>query len=199
MIIVRLKSGAMLTGRLDIGSAVRLRGIGLDIMDSERQWTVSDCVNGLYLILLPGIDDLEFAAKLETDPAESMQEAIAAFFHSDSSTQSKGGGAIPTSSELWETLWRCAGLVGVDPHGLTFGELVVMAEGKQRHDWDLQSCLLAMIYNVNSKRSRKPKDFNPFESSRRGFDALHGSVEDLAEMMGAKPWLENGRATSGSR
>lgn len=64
-----------------------------------------------------------------------------------------------------------AGIVGVEPGPLTLGELIVMAESRQRENWNHTSQVLAMLYNVNRdpKRHRalKPAEFHPFAKKRK--------------------------------
>jgi hypothetical protein len=57
-------------------------------------------------------------------------------------------------------------LVGLNPEPLTLRELLWMAEGRSRENWQHTSMLLTMLFNCNRdpKRSKpaKPSDFNPF-------------------------------------
>jgi hypothetical protein len=43
----------------------------------------------------------------------------------------------------WWLIDELAGIVGIDPAGLTLRRLVGMAEGRQRHDWQLAASLMA--------------------------------------------------------
>jgi hypothetical protein len=58
-----------------------------------------------------------------------------------------------------------AGIVGIEPGGLTLRELLLMAEGRSRDNWAHTSAVLALVANVNRdpKKSKayKPADFNP--------------------------------------
>jgi hypothetical protein len=189
MIVVRFKTGGMLTGRLDIGAAVRLRSVGIDVLDPDLELQPAACVNALYVILRPSMGELDFAAGLESDPVEVMREALSDFYQCDVSSEGDGGKA--NAAELWSAVWRAAGVAGVDPHGLTFGELMAMAEGRQRHEWDMQSALMSLTHNIHAKNDRPPAYFNPFSRQRSRVDVMTTPIADLAETMGAKPWRVN--------
>lgn len=40
---------------------------------------------------------------------------------------------------------------------------MAIAEGRQRHDWDLQSVLISMVAAACGDDDAKPAKFNPFE------------------------------------
>lgn len=67
-------------------------------------------------------------------------------------------------------VYELAGICGVVPDFLTLRELLIMAEGRQRSQWNQTASILAMIANVNrdtSKRSTpfRPDEFNPFDNA----------------------------------
>lgn len=41
-------------------------------------------------------------------------------------------------------------------------ELVWMSEAKRKEDWEHTSSIMALMANVNSDKSWKPSDFNPY-------------------------------------
>jgi hypothetical protein len=60
----------------------------------------------------------------------------------------------------------------VDPHPLTLRELVAMAEGRIRENWNHTAQLMALTANINRDPKRKPKpyspaDFHPMENARQ--------------------------------
>ena len=130
----------------------------------------------------------DFADDLASDPRELMQDALADFYRLD--VTQKGGGGAADAAELWAAVWRAAGIVGVDPHGLTFGELLAMADGRMRHQWDMQSALMALTHNIHAKGSKPPGHFNPFSRASGRTDVLTADIADLAEIVGAKPWRD---------
>lgn len=40
---------------------------------------------------------------------------------------------------------------------------MAMAEGRQRHAWDLQSALMALVASALGDTDARPEKFNPFE------------------------------------
>ncbi|HBO45785.1 MAG TPA: hypothetical protein DD670_18050, partial [Planctomycetaceae bacterium] len=69
-----------------------------------------------------------------------------------------------SAERRWRLLWELAGVVGVDPGGLTLRELFWMAEGRDRNAWNHTAQLLAMIYNAHrakTARVMKPSQFHP--------------------------------------
>lgn len=88
----------------------------------------------------------------------------------------------------WEQVWRLAGAACVDPLPLTLRELLAVAEGKGRHDWNQTSLLVATILNAAPKGKKTklvdPVQVNPYEqrdkARTRGID--HGEV--TADMAG---------------
>ena len=65
-----------------------------------------------------------------------------------------------------------AGIVGIDPGPRTLGELMAMAKGRQRAEWERTSLLAAIArnsYPLGGKRKKpfQPWEFNPFTKGRR--------------------------------
>lgn len=59
------------------------------------------------------------------------------------------------------------------------------AEGRQEHDWGLQSSVMALLANINRKKGQKaykPADFNPLTKAKRkvmtrqAFDAICAAI-----------------------
>lgn len=67
---------------------------------------------------------------------------------------------------MWALIWRCAGVVGVNPGPLTLRELLAMVEARTQDEWARLSSLMALLANCNRdpKRSKpyQPHDFDPF-------------------------------------
>lgn len=68
-------------------------------------------------------------------------------------------------------IYRAAGVCGVDPHPLTFGELSAMLEARERSEWARTSSTLCMIASgfvgLGGKRKKfKPSDFDPFAAKK---------------------------------
>jgi len=63
-------------------------------------------------------------------------------------------------------IYELAGIVGINPDPFTLRELLWMAEGKGRENWNHTASILALIFNVNrdSKKhhAARPSDFNPY-------------------------------------
>jgi hypothetical protein len=81
-------------------------------------------------------------------------------------------GHEPQSRRAWRLVWELAGIVGVDPHGLTLRELCAMADGRLRERWNHTAAVLAMLANAHRDQRRRAEpfgvaDFHPFEAPRR--------------------------------
>lgn len=61
-------------------------------------------------------------------------------------------------------IWTLAGVLGVEPWRLTLRQMLVMHKAKAQFLWNQTASIVAMIHNVNARRSdQKPPDFfNPF-------------------------------------
>ena len=58
-------------------------------------------------------------------------------------------------------------MIGCSPDPFTFGELVVMAQGKRKADWQIASAQMALLANINRDKKKRtkpysPSDFDPF-------------------------------------
>ena len=79
-----------------------------------------------------------------------------------------------------------AGIAGVDPDPHTLRELVLMADGVRRDEWDRASLLAAIQFNRGRKRQhqRTPEDFNPFHRRRRrGHRITPANIADLKVLL----------------
>ncbi len=75
-------------------------------------------------------------------------------------------------ADIERLIVRLAGIVGVDPGPLTLRQLVLMAEAKRQHDWNVASTIMALMAEMNRDRKRrrkpfKPDDFNPTQTKSR--------------------------------
>ena len=67
-------------------------------------------------------------------------------------------------TRLTKLIWRCAGYVGLSPDPWTFWQLIEMADGRGRKEWEQTAAVVCIIANAHRKR-RQPwrvSDFNPF-------------------------------------
>lgn len=62
-------------------------------------------------------------------------------------------------------MYEVAGVVGVDPDGLSLRELFWMHRGRERAEWDRTAQACAVMVNLWGKRKVKPDVFNPFRTS----------------------------------
>ena len=73
---------------------------------------------------------------------------------SKSRDQRGEGGDTEDRISNWQAVYEYAGIVGVDPSPLTLRKLSIMAEAKERSEWNRFSVLIAKLHNVNQvKRS----------------------------------------------
>ena len=91
-------------------------------------------------------------------------------------------------AELERLITRVAGIVGVDPGPLTLRQLVLMAESRRQHDWNVASTIMALMAEMNRDRKRRrkpfrPDDFNPYADQKP--IVAKGTVEQAASMLGA--------------
>jgi hypothetical protein len=66
--------------------------------------------------------------------------------------------------------------------------MVVMAEAKRQHDWNVASTIMALMAEMNRDRKKrrkpfKPDDFNPYTVKRPA--VVRASVAQVAEILGA--------------
>jgi hypothetical protein len=68
-------------------------------------------------------------------------------------------------------IYELAGLLRIDPGPFTLRQLCWMADAASRDRWQHTASLMALMANCHrdAKKSRafRPKDFHPFEKSRR--------------------------------
>jgi hypothetical protein len=83
-------------------------------------------------------------------------------------------------------------LLGVDPWNLTARQLLWMAEGRQKHDWQRTSALMALIANVHRDprkgRALKAEDFDPTRDG--GHAAVPVEMDTLKKL-----WQRQGGGT----
>jgi hypothetical protein len=71
---------------------------------------------------------------------------------------------------MYRLLWELGGVAGVDPRELTWRELLLLAESRQREAWNHTSELMAWMANIHrGKKSRtyKGAELHPFSRRRR--------------------------------
>ncbi|MCC6360623.1 MAG: hypothetical protein IT450_17935 [Phycisphaerales bacterium] len=185
---------------LTIGACERLRSLGVDLFAPEGvdlaalvsdvpRWTVS-----LYVIVQPEasarcIGPEAFADGADGEFLDRAAHAFAAGVRELSrlAPDHGGDGKPPTSEEAWQAVYEMAGLVGVDPAGLTPGELARMAHGRRLHDWDITSAGMALLANCNrdpKARSKafEPTDFHPFRRAKRAEPVKMTKEQTLARL-----------------
>ena len=112
----------------------------------------------------------EAAALIENTPGDSV-DALAEdlrLFVPDEKDLPKPEGKTKTPYDpydLWKTIWRLAGGVGIDWRGLTLRQLWYMADGAQRGAWSIASAVMALIANCNRDSKAHPRPFTPDEFS----------------------------------
>lgn len=112
----------------------------------------------------------EAAALIENTPGDSVDELAEEMrlFVPDEKDLPKSEGQTKTPYDpydLWKTVWRLAGGVGVDWRGLTLRQLWYMADGAQRGAWSIASAVMALIANCNRDSKSHPRPFTPDEFS----------------------------------
>ena len=114
----------------------------------------------------------EAAALIENTPGDSVDELAEdmRLFVPDEKDLPRSGGAETERKpydpyDLWKTVWRLAGGVGVDWRGLTLRQLWYMADGAQRGAWSIASAVMALIANCNRDSKSHPRPFTPDEFS----------------------------------
>lgn len=112
----------------------------------------------------------EAAALIENTPGDSVDELAEdlRLFAPDEKDLPKAEEKAKTPYDpydLWKTIWRLAGGVGVDWRGLTLRQLWYMADGAQRSAWSVASAVMALIANCNRDSKSHPRPFTPDEFS----------------------------------
>lgn len=85
-------------------------------------------------------------------------------------------------------IYQLAGILGIDPAGLTLRELMWMADARRHHDWGQVSSMLAATYEVHRDPKRRRKPFQPSEFNpllQRPGRLPKVTVSQLASMLGA--------------
>jgi hypothetical protein len=91
-------------------------------------------------------------------------------------------------TDLERLIDRLASIVGVDPGPLTLYQLVLMAEAKRQHDWNVATTIMALMAEMNRDRKGhrkpfRPDDFNPYVTTKPA--PAKASVEQVADLLGA--------------
>ena len=87
-------------------------------------------------------------------------------------------------------MYRLAGVIGVDPTGLTLRELVWMAEGAQEERWNHTAILRAEIRAPWSKQRVRVSDLHPFAKRRQQPARIdpHGAEKLARELCDNHQW-----------
>jgi len=65
---------------------------------------------------------------------------------------------------IWPTVWRAAGIIGVEPWGFSYFELATMLKEQLTAHWDHTAAITCMIANANRGKGKppvKPDQLNP--------------------------------------
>ncbi|QDT39724.1 hypothetical protein [Stratiformator vulcanicus] len=178
--LLRDRRGRLWSHRLDVAAAVRMRDLaGVDVMQLGLTQSLpgsrAALVDAAYALLLPeaqrhSVSDREFGRLLRgrlwgwtvspSDLADELLAELAAFFASPKLSPGEPKGDVErelTAADLWGDIYALAGLVGVDPGPLTYGELVALADSRRKHDWARTAELMALTFNLQVDREhRKP-------------------------------------------
>ena len=118
------------------------------------------------------VSTVEAAALIENTPGDSADELAEdiRLFAPDEKDLPKSDGADRDRQpydpyDLWKTVWRLAGGVGVDWRELSLRQLWYMADGAQRAAWSIASAVMALIANCNRDSKSHPRPFTPDEFS----------------------------------
>lgn len=192
MIVFRSRWGRTWAGRLDVDAAVRMFDLaeldvmvaGIDLPTRERLAGTSpeasaDLAAAIYAIFQPEADrrrvsPRRFGKDLRVVRDGGLRamffEEIDAFFRIPGPEQKPDGkpGKPPTPAELWQSLYRMAGEIGVSPGPHTLGEIYVMAEGHRRAEWARNAALRADVINSNPFRGSSARPVNPAELDPTG-------------------------------
>lgn len=159
------------SARLDVSAALRIRDlVDLDVMAVGLGEPIDDpamIAGAIYALCQPqaelrGVSPRAFGRGLRgfvrwavrpEDLRELLIEEIEAFFDVPELTPGKAEGEAkePTPASLWGQIWALAGVAGVDPGPLTFGELVAIADAKRKHDWSMTANLLSVLSAIGGK------------------------------------------------
>lgn len=75
-----------------------------------------------------------------------------------------------------DAAYRLAGIVGVDPGGLSLGELDTMAEAREMVAWDRHAITRADLASALSGKQHHPAEFHPMRRDELpGISSLFGS------------------------
>lgn len=169
----RFKDSTGRTWRLtiDVAALMRVRDLaGLDVLATDGA-TLAQIVYhptdfaDVLLSLLDADDSLLDA--LDGDAlaraAEAFTAELTSFFPPPSPSKRLAAASKP--ADPWRTLYRLAGILGVDPGPFTLRQLADMADGRRRSEWLHTSALLAMLFNTTPHKGegKSPDDFFPFD------------------------------------
>lgn len=83
-------------------------------------------------------------------------------------------------------IYHCAGVLGVDPSPFTLGELLFMAEARDRTIWNHTAALMMTLANIHRdpRQRRKPYAMEEFHPYMQG-------EKKVPEVKGQFAWLES--------
>ena len=146
-----------------------------DLMDATVEFE-EEIADVLTVLIETGaaraVSTVEAAALIENTPGDSADELAEdiRLFAPDEKDLPKSDGADRDRQpydpyDLWKTVWRLAGGVGVDWRELSLRQLWYMADGAQRAAWSIASAVMALIANCNRDSKSHPRPFTPDEFS----------------------------------
>lgn len=94
---------------------------------------------------------------------------------------------------MFQVVYELAGIAGVVPDSLTLRELMIMAEGRQRSQWNQTASILAIIANVNRDEKKRSTPFSPSE-----FNPYSDAKQDEPKTVTTEEWSEIGKALENS-
>jgi hypothetical protein len=178
--------GRVRTVDFRIGDAKRIEeSLGVDLLSllnpkaqgqaSLYEQLFSDEVLLLDVLSCIAQDVHDLAATNTPEAAGALLAGIRVFFRGYTAAADHAEAPAEVKAvNWWREVYHWAGIVGVDPRPLRFGELRAMVEGANRDVWASTSALLAMAYNVGlrPKQWQSAKLFDPYHARqvRRGFD-----------------------------
>lgn len=166
---------------LTVDGLLRIREyLGIELMDVLQDADVRMQVNVLYCICLPQAltmkrpwyrrrrsPDVDFGRSLRgvlPEATAALVQAIDNFLPPPKESEAPVPSTKPLGRLCWEAIYRCAGIVGIDPGPLTLRELAAMAEARTLADWEHTSSLLAHMLNVRAgKVVSSPNEYNPYK------------------------------------
>ena len=90
-------------------------------------------------------------------------------------------GARALGGETWAAIWRCAGVVGLDPWPYTLRELDAMASARDEAQWDRAASIIAAVVTAAGTEACDPCAVHPYYERIDGKAGPGGDTEIAAE------------------